>query len=88
VPMDGVLDEMKAGVRVRARRGCITAAGSGEPTLHARIFGRVLTNARDVLHHLRYLLTNGTLLHFEECFYAGLGPQEIVKGRCFVRRHG
>lgn len=60
VPVDAVAAELEDWTRAGGRADCVTLAGSGEPTLHAR-FGDVLDIARTVTGARVALLSNGSL---------------------------
>jgi wyosine [tRNA(Phe)-imidazoG37] synthetase (radical SAM superfamily) len=65
VPVDGVLEELAAKLRLDPGPDFIGLAGSGEPTLHARI-GELITGIKRLTSIPVAVLTNGSLLWVPE----------------------
>ena len=65
VPTDMVLSELEDWLKADGRADYITLSGSGEPTLHSG-FGEILEFIRSKSTIPAALLTNGTMLDFQE----------------------
>ncbi len=65
VPTDMVLSELKDWIETDGRADYITLSGSGEPTLHSG-FGEILEFICSESTIPAVLLTNGTMLYFQE----------------------
>jgi wyosine [tRNA(Phe)-imidazoG37] synthetase (radical SAM superfamily) len=76
VPVDAVLDELAARLREGARPDYIGLAGSGEPTLHARL-GDIIGGIKALTGIPVAVMTNGSLLWMPEV-RAGLAQADLV----------
>jgi wyosine [tRNA(Phe)-imidazoG37] synthetase (radical SAM superfamily) len=61
VPVDDILDELRAALAEPQRLDFVTLSGSGEPTLHAEI-DRLIAGIRELARVPVAVLTNGSLL--------------------------
>jgi len=76
VPVDGVLDELAEKLRLGPPPDFVGLAGSGEPTLHARI-GDLIAGIKNLTSIPVAVLTNGSLLWTPEV-RAGLAEADLV----------
>lgn len=76
VPVDVLLDEVAERLRSAPRLDCIGLAGSGEPTLHARI-GDIVAGVKALTSVPVAVLTNGSLL-WKTNVRAGLAEADLV----------
>ncbi len=76
VPVEEVVEEVRARLAECARPDYVTLAGSGEPTLHAS-FGRVAAGIREITEVPVALLTNGSLFHLPDV-RGGCGGLDLV----------
>ncbi len=76
VPVDGLLDEVAEKLRSAPRPDFIGLAGSGEPTLHARM-GDIVSGIKALTDIPVAVLTNGSLLWKPEV-RAGLADADLV----------
>jgi wyosine [tRNA(Phe)-imidazoG37] synthetase (radical SAM superfamily) len=76
VPVDGVLDELATRLPLEPAPDFIGLAGSGEPTLHARI-GDLIARIKKVTSIPVAVLTNGSMLWMPEV-RAGLERADLV----------
>ncbi len=65
VPVEDVLDELKAKLAENTSIDCITISGSGEPTLHSGI-GHLISEIKKITSIIVVVITNGTLLWNED----------------------
>jgi wyosine [tRNA(Phe)-imidazoG37] synthetase (radical SAM superfamily) len=61
-PVDSILAELKTALAENVEADFITIAGSGEPTLHARL-GQLIDGIKEITNISVAVLTNGTLLY-------------------------
>lgn len=76
VPVDGVLDELANSLRLAPAPDFIGLAGSGEPTLHARI-GDLIAGIKKMTDIPVAVLTNGSMLWVPEV-RTGLEQADVV----------
>ena len=76
VPVDGVLDELASSLSLAPAPDFIGLAGSGEPTLHARI-GDLIAGIKRMTNIPVAVLTNGSMLWVPEV-RAGLEQADLV----------
>lgn len=65
VPIDAVIDEIKARIARGLRADHITISGSGEPTLHSQL-GLLIDRIRTITSIPVAIITNGSLLHLPD----------------------
>jgi wyosine [tRNA(Phe)-imidazoG37] synthetase (radical SAM superfamily) len=61
-PVDSILAELKTALAENVEADFITIAGSGEPTLHARL-GQLIDGIKEITNISVAVLTNGTLIY-------------------------
>ncbi len=77
VPVDQVLDEVRQRLQDGPRPDVISLAGSGEPTLHARI-GDIIAGIKQLTDIPVAVITNGSLLWHPEVRRALMGADLIL----------